>query len=126
MDSDLRHSMLRYYDERASEYEDAYLLGTGTASIPDPDVFRREAALLTGRRRTVRARADRRSRVWHRTLAAALRGGVFEHHAHRSGAAYARRVPQEGRGARCGRDEPRSSKAMSSIMHSLSARMTRR
>ena len=40
--------MFRYYDERASEYEEAYVLGTGTASIPDPDVFRREAALLTG------------------------------------------------------------------------------
>jgi ubiquinone/menaquinone biosynthesis C-methylase UbiE len=40
--------MLRYYDERASEYEDAYVLGTGTASIPDPDVFHREASLLTG------------------------------------------------------------------------------
>ena len=47
MDSDLRQSMLRYYDERASEYEEAYVLGTGTASIPDPEVFRREAALLT-------------------------------------------------------------------------------
>jgi len=46
MDSDLRHSMLRYYDERASEYEEAYVLGTGTASIPDPEVFRREASLL--------------------------------------------------------------------------------
>ena len=40
--------MLRYYDERAAEYEDAYVRGTGTASIPDPDVFRREALLLTG------------------------------------------------------------------------------
>ena len=48
MDSDLRQGMLRYYDERAPEYEDAYLRGTGTASIPDPDVFRREATLLTG------------------------------------------------------------------------------
>jgi cyclopropane fatty-acyl-phospholipid synthase-like methyltransferase len=47
MDSDLRHSMLRYYDERASEYEEAYVLGTGTASIADPEVFRREALLLT-------------------------------------------------------------------------------
>jgi SAM-dependent methyltransferase len=47
MDSDLRHSMLRYYDERASEYEEAYVLGTGTASIPDPEVFRREASLLS-------------------------------------------------------------------------------
>jgi demethylmenaquinone methyltransferase/2-methoxy-6-polyprenyl-1,4-benzoquinol methylase len=40
--------MLRYYDERASEYEEAYVFGTGTASIPDPDVFRREASVLTG------------------------------------------------------------------------------
>ena len=48
MDPDLRQSMFRYYDERASEYEEAYVLGTGTASIPDPDVFRREASLLTG------------------------------------------------------------------------------
>jgi demethylmenaquinone methyltransferase/2-methoxy-6-polyprenyl-1,4-benzoquinol methylase len=48
MDADLRQSMHRYYDERASEYEEAYVLGTGTASIPDPDVFRREASLLTG------------------------------------------------------------------------------
>jgi demethylmenaquinone methyltransferase/2-methoxy-6-polyprenyl-1,4-benzoquinol methylase len=48
MDADLRRSMLRYYDERAPEYEDAYVIGTGTASIPNPDVFRREAALLTG------------------------------------------------------------------------------
>ena len=48
MDPDLRTSMHQYYDERAPEYEEAYVLGTGTASIPDPDVFRREAALLTG------------------------------------------------------------------------------
>jgi ubiquinone/menaquinone biosynthesis C-methylase UbiE len=48
MDPGLRDSMFRYYDERASEYEEAYLLGTGTASIPDPGVFRREASVLTG------------------------------------------------------------------------------
>lgn len=48
MDPDLRLSMLRYYDERAPEYEEAYVLGTGTASIPDPQVFRREAAILGG------------------------------------------------------------------------------
>ena len=48
MDDDLRHGMFRYYDERASEYEEAYVLGTGTASISDPGVFQREAALLTG------------------------------------------------------------------------------
>ena len=38
--------MLRYYDERASEYEEAYLLGTGTASIPDPSVFQTDARKL--------------------------------------------------------------------------------
>src|ERR1043166_8867731 len=46
MDAVLRNSMLRYYDERASEYEDAYVLGTGTSSISDPTVFQREAAVL--------------------------------------------------------------------------------
>jgi ubiquinone/menaquinone biosynthesis C-methylase UbiE len=48
MGPDLRDSMRRYYDARASEYEDAYVLGTGTASIPDPEVFRREASVLAG------------------------------------------------------------------------------
>ena len=38
--------MLRYYDERASEYEEAYCLGTGTASIPDPSVFQTDAHKL--------------------------------------------------------------------------------
>jgi demethylmenaquinone methyltransferase/2-methoxy-6-polyprenyl-1,4-benzoquinol methylase len=38
--------MLRYYDERASEYEEAYTRGTGTASIPDPAVFTTEIADL--------------------------------------------------------------------------------
>ena len=47
MDADLRRSMFRYYDERASEYEEAYVLGTGTASMREADVFRREAVLLT-------------------------------------------------------------------------------
>jgi len=46
MDANLRHSMLRYYDERAPEYEEAYVLGTGTASIPDPSVFQTEAQQL--------------------------------------------------------------------------------
>jgi ubiquinone/menaquinone biosynthesis C-methylase UbiE len=46
MDSDLRHSMLRYYDQRAAEYEEAYVLGTGTASIPYPEIFRREVSVL--------------------------------------------------------------------------------
>jgi len=48
MDSDLRRSMLRYYDERAPEYEEAYVFGTGTASISDPNVFRADASRLGG------------------------------------------------------------------------------
>ena len=48
MESDLRDSMHRYYDARASEYEEAYVLGTGTASMADPDVFRREVSVLAG------------------------------------------------------------------------------
>lgn len=48
MDSDLRRLMLSYYDERAAEYEEAYTLGTGTASIPDPEVFKTEARVLAG------------------------------------------------------------------------------
>lgn len=46
MEPDLRRSMHRYYDERAAEYEDAYELGTGTASLPTPEVFRREVPVL--------------------------------------------------------------------------------
>jgi SAM-dependent methyltransferase len=46
MDSDLRANMLRYYDERAPDYEEAYVLGTGRASIADPRVFPVEAARL--------------------------------------------------------------------------------
>jgi ubiquinone/menaquinone biosynthesis C-methylase UbiE len=46
MDVDLRQSMLQYYDERAPEYDDAYLRGTGTASIRDPSVFQLEAKVL--------------------------------------------------------------------------------
>lgn len=48
MDSNLRQRMLDYYNERAPEYEEAYTLGTGTASIPDPDVFKTEANSLVG------------------------------------------------------------------------------
>jgi ubiquinone/menaquinone biosynthesis C-methylase UbiE len=48
MDAILRRQMLHYYNERAPEYEEAYTLGTGTASITDPDIFTTEAALLTG------------------------------------------------------------------------------
>lgn len=48
MDSDLRQRMLAYYDERAPEYEEVYTLGTGSASIPDPEVFRTESRVLGG------------------------------------------------------------------------------
>jgi ubiquinone/menaquinone biosynthesis C-methylase UbiE len=48
MDSDLRQQMLAYYDKRAPEYEEAYTLGTGTASISDPEVFKAEARMLAG------------------------------------------------------------------------------
>ena len=48
MDADLRQRMLTYYDERAPEYEEAYTLGTGTASIRDPEVFKAEARVLSG------------------------------------------------------------------------------
>ena len=39
--------MLTYYDERAPEYDEAYTLGTGTASISNPEVFKAEARVLT-------------------------------------------------------------------------------
>ena len=48
MDADLRQRMLAYYDERAHEYDEAYTLGTGTASIADPEVFKTEARVLSG------------------------------------------------------------------------------
>ena len=48
MDADLRQRMLAYYDERAPEYDEAYTLGTGTASLPDPEVFKAEARVLSG------------------------------------------------------------------------------
>jgi ubiquinone/menaquinone biosynthesis C-methylase UbiE len=46
MDQSLRDRMLVYYNERASEYEEAYTLGTGTASITDPTVFTTEIGVL--------------------------------------------------------------------------------
>src|SRR5262245_55874737 len=48
LDPELRQRMLTYYDERAPEYEEAYTRGTGTASIPEPDVFKAEARILEG------------------------------------------------------------------------------
>jgi demethylmenaquinone methyltransferase/2-methoxy-6-polyprenyl-1,4-benzoquinol methylase len=46
MDSELRRQMFRYYDERAPDYEEAYTLGTGTASMSDANVFTTEASAL--------------------------------------------------------------------------------
>jgi ubiquinone/menaquinone biosynthesis C-methylase UbiE len=46
MDPHLRQHMLEYYNERASEYEEAYTLGTGTTSMTDPRIFTNEAMLL--------------------------------------------------------------------------------
>ncbi len=47
MDSELRKSMLDYYNERAEEYEEAFTLGTGTASIADHNLFKSEAVTLS-------------------------------------------------------------------------------
>ena len=46
MAADLRRQMLAYYNERAPEYEEAYTLGTGTASIRNPEIFKTEALAL--------------------------------------------------------------------------------
>ena len=48
MDQGLRDRMLAYYNERASEYEEAYTRGTGTASITHPAVFTTEIRVLEG------------------------------------------------------------------------------
>jgi demethylmenaquinone methyltransferase/2-methoxy-6-polyprenyl-1,4-benzoquinol methylase len=38
--------MLQYYEQRAPQYDEAYIHGTGTTSIAQPDVFVREARTL--------------------------------------------------------------------------------
>jgi ubiquinone/menaquinone biosynthesis C-methylase UbiE len=48
VDPELRRQMLAYYDQRAPHYEEAYTLGTGTASIQNPEVFKAEARVLSG------------------------------------------------------------------------------
>ena len=48
VDPELRQQMLAYYNERAPEYDEAYTRGTGTASIPDPQVFKADARVLEG------------------------------------------------------------------------------
>lgn len=47
LDTDLRRRMKDYYNERATEYEEAYILGTGTASIANPDLFKSEAIAVS-------------------------------------------------------------------------------
>ena len=42
MDSELQNQMLKYYNERANEYEQIYTQGTGTSSITNPEVFKSE------------------------------------------------------------------------------------
>jgi demethylmenaquinone methyltransferase/2-methoxy-6-polyprenyl-1,4-benzoquinol methylase len=46
MAQDIQRGMFAYYDERAPEYEEAYTRGTGTCSIRDPEVFKRDARKL--------------------------------------------------------------------------------
>ena len=46
MDPNLRRLMLAYYDERAHEYDEVYALGTGSASIPNPEAFTAEVPAL--------------------------------------------------------------------------------
>ena len=47
MDAGLEDSMRAYYDERAGEYEELYTLGTGPASISDPNAYKGESAALS-------------------------------------------------------------------------------
>ena len=49
MDPDLKESMFRYYDERAAEYEEIYLLGKGPASISGSSASRIYSPLKAGR-----------------------------------------------------------------------------
>ena len=46
MDNDLKQSMLTYYDERASEYDEIYTLGTGFTAVSDPEAYKAETLRL--------------------------------------------------------------------------------
>ena len=48
MNSDTKTSMFEYYNERAKEYEELYILGAGPASIPDPEAYKAEVNILAG------------------------------------------------------------------------------
>lgn len=47
MDPELAKSMREYYDARAPEYEEIYILGTGPASITDPNAYKTETSALS-------------------------------------------------------------------------------
>lgn len=47
MDANLKQSMFAYYDERAPEFEEIYMLGKGPASISDPDAYKAEVKTLS-------------------------------------------------------------------------------
>jgi len=47
MDAELERSTREYYDERTEEYDEIYTLGTGPASISDPDAYKTETADLS-------------------------------------------------------------------------------
>ena len=80
--------MLAYYDQRAPEYEEAYTLGTGTASIQDPEVFKAEARVLAGAdaRGGPGAAAEAEALVRLVRLGAEVHGGGSDQQDHRQGA----------------------------------------
>ncbi len=47
MGKDIKKQIYNYYNERAPEYEEIYTLGTGSASIPDPSVYRKEVKTVS-------------------------------------------------------------------------------
>src|SRR5262245_14461437 len=48
MNPELKKSMLEYYDARAAEYDEIYILGTAPGALTVPDVFKAEVPVLAG------------------------------------------------------------------------------
>jgi ubiquinone/menaquinone biosynthesis C-methylase UbiE len=48
MDQSVEQSILDYYEQRAEEYKELYLLGKGPASIKHPGAYKAEVALPAG------------------------------------------------------------------------------
>jgi SAM-dependent methyltransferase len=48
MNAELKKSMLDYYEARAAEYDEIYILGTAPGSTSDPNVFKQEVQVLAG------------------------------------------------------------------------------